>query len=121
MSFTTKNVRGRRTPLREHEIYVGRANPRYRLSESPLANPFATKNEADRLAAIARYGEWLAEQISARNPAVTVELARIRALATRYPDVQLFCWCAPHPCHADVIAAVLAVDSGVSSDLTRNP
>ncbi len=65
------------------------------------------KNEADRLAVIARYGEWLAEQISARNPAVTGELARLRALAAIHPELLLFCWCAPRACHADVIAHLL--------------
>ncbi len=112
MSITKKNIRGRRTPLRENEIYVGRANPRYGVAESPLANPFALKNEADRLPNIARYGAWLSEQIVGGSPAVLDELARIRALAAAHSDVYLFCWCAPRACHADVIARVLGASDG---------
>jgi hypothetical protein len=72
-------------------IYVGRP--------SPLGNPFAMRHETERDQVIRDYEDWLAEQLL--DPS-SREMSRLAALARRQ-DLCLVCWCAPLPCHADVI------------------
>jgi hypothetical protein len=57
---------------------IGRKNGRYQLPASKWANPFTVKREADRETAIASYARWLR-------------------------GLDLVCWCAPLPCHGDVL------------------
>jgi hypothetical protein len=79
-------------------IYVGRP--------SPLGNPFVLRSEADRAAVIRAYERWLREQL--RNPSspASREIRRLAQLA-RTRDLCLVCWCAPLPCHAEVIQRVI--------------
>ncbi len=78
-----------------HEIYVGRKMPGH--PGSPLGNPF----KENRKDAIVKFRIWLWEQIKANSPA-SKELKRIATFATQF-DIVLLCWCAPEPCHAEVI------------------
>ena len=78
-------------------VYIGRVNRRYRLSASKWANPFAIKQEADREAAIASYERWLRLQ--------THLMAALHELNGR----DLVCWCAPLPCHGDVLLRLAAI------------
>jgi hypothetical protein len=92
--------------------YVGRAI-RGRKG-SPLANPFPMQREADRSRVIAAYNSWLSAELaqgadSPRRRDVERELFRLRALAMRPEGVTLLCWCAPKPCHAEVIRDMLLV------------
>lgn len=79
-------------------IYVGRP--------SPLGNPFHMRSEADRAAVIRAYERWLREQLQDDGSAAS---RAIRDLAerARKQDLCLLCWCAPLPCHADVIKRVI--------------
>jgi Domain of unknown function (DUF4326) len=72
-----------------YDVYIGRP--------SPFGNPFVIGRDGDRAAVIARYRAWLLAQ-----PAL-VERVR-RELA----DKVLGCWCAPLPCHGDVLADIAA-------------
>jgi hypothetical protein len=71
-------------------VYVGRAVPRRRLQASKWANPFKVGRDGTREEVIARYRAYLYEsglvdqvgELSGKN---------------------LSCWCAPEPCHADVL------------------
>jgi hypothetical protein len=101
------DIRGRRTPLENHEVYVGRSNARRGLKGSPLANPFILKDESDRSLVLARYRVWLDERILARASEVTDEMDRLRATANRHGELVLLCWCAPKGCHAEAIAEAL--------------
>lgn len=75
-----------------YDVYVGRP--------SPLGNPFKpTKRGIGET--LEKYEEWLKLQIERMLPAYN-ELERIRRLSAE-ADVNLVCWCAPSPCHADVI------------------
>lgn len=74
--------------------YVGHAGPRHSWPESGFANPFLTQARTDRPGMVRRYREWLAEQ-----PHL---LRRIRS--GELTGRALGCWCAPEPCHADVLA-----------------
>jgi hypothetical protein len=75
-------------------IYCGRSMSRRRLRGSPFANPFKLRRNAsadERTECIACYERWLMMQ-----PAL---LARLHTLAGH----DLTCWCAPLPCHCDVL------------------
>jgi len=66
----------------------------------------ATRDEA-----VDNYRDWLRSG-GAAEPAVARELRRIAELA-RKGDVTLVCWCAPHRCHADEIAAYITEEYDV--------
>ena len=74
--------------------YVGHAGPRHSWPESDFANPFVRQARTDRVGAVHRYADWLDQQ-----PAL---LRRIRD--GELTGCALGCWCAPHPCHAQVLA-----------------
>ena len=80
-----------------HEIYVGRRNGERKAS--PLANPY----KGDRVTVIEQYRQWLWGQIRLNpdGPAVR-ELKRIACLSRQF-DIVLLCFCAPLPCHSEVI------------------
>lgn len=94
--------RGLSSPL-PGQVYVGRP--------SPLGNPFQIGRDGTREQVIAKYRAWLWKQLRwpsgalRRSPQVT-ELQRLLALARTAP-LELLCWCAPLPCHAEVIRAAL--------------
>ena len=73
---------------------------------SRWGNPWRVDGDDElRRFAVAHYRQWIA----GRPELVDQLYRRIRA---RYPDglirpVRLGCWCAPLPCHADVLAALL--------------
>ncbi len=79
--------------------YVGRP--------SPLGNPFRLEREEDRDAVISSYERWLRERILKRDGRVCDELNRLYKKLLEDGGLELTCWCAPKPCHADVIRAVL--------------
>jgi hypothetical protein len=79
-------------------IYCGSAMRQRRLSSSPFASPFKLRRDAtdtERTECIAMYERWLTMQ-----PAL---LARLHTLAGR----DLACWCAPVPCHCDVLVRLV--------------
>lgn len=64
-------------------IYVGRP--------SKWGNPFVIGPDGDRTAVIAKYRTWLLTQSHL--------MTSLKALTGK----NLLCWCAPLPCHADVL------------------
>ena len=74
--------------------YVGRP--------SVLGNPFPMHTESSRTEVIEKYRKWLWAKIKRNNARVMAELNRLQAIADN-GDLVLVCWCAPLPCHADVI------------------
>jgi hypothetical protein len=62
---------------------------------SRWGNPFRLRREADRAQVIARYRAWLLTQ-----PDLLAALPTLRGKA-------LACWCAPRPCHGDVLVALV--------------
>lgn len=73
-------------------VYIGRANRSRGLRGSPLANPFKIGEDGDRAEVVALYRLML-------NVRPDLQ-ALIPALAGKL----LVCWCAPLPCHGDVLA-----------------
>jgi hypothetical protein len=80
-------------------IYIGRP--------SPLGNPFTAKDYGKGIPvasveeSIKLYEIWLMDQIKT-NPSVRKALNEILNQSAKEP-VNLICWCAPGPCHGDVI------------------
>lgn len=86
--------------------YVGRP--------SPLGNPFVIGKDGDRDAVIAMYKEYLDTAVASRDPAICTALLGIQE------DQAIACFCAPKPCHVEVIVDQL--DSGVQDVLRKkNP
>lgn len=90
----------------EGTVYIGRAGKGE--AGSPLANPYRVRPHGpyDRGEALVLYEGWLRSQLEARSPAVAGEMNRLYGLA-RAGKLALRCFCAPHPCHGDVIAKIL--------------
>ena len=83
------NILNKRTDrIPEDAVYVGRP--------SPWGNPFVIGRDGDRAAVIERYRRWLWNEIRQGR----LDSAELAALAGK----DLVCWCAPEPCHAEVLA-----------------
>ena len=92
---TVVNLRGHRDdPEFADVVYVGRAINRggWQLAASPLANPFRPGPDGSREEITAKYREYLLGR-----PDLLAQIPPLRGK-------RLGCWCAPLPCHADVIA-----------------
>lgn len=86
--------------------YIGRG--------SPLGNPYshlegttALYKVATREEAIKQYRIWLQKQIEQPNFKVIEELDRLAYKAISEGSLKLRCYCAPAPCHGDVIKEFL--------------
>lgn len=90
-------------------VYVGRAASCPRglglHVHAELGNPFRTPPLA-REEAILRYGAWLSEQQAPGGP-VHRALTALHARRQAGERLALVCWCAPLPCHAEVIRQAL--------------
>lgn len=89
-------------------IYIGRTFKKYGfyLEGSPLANPFPLNHEDERDNVLAQYRNWLYEKMNSDSPQLA-ELYRLKKLYDQGQDLVLLCWCAPKPCHGDVIKEIL--------------
>ena len=84
----TNKRRGNPTP---RDVYVGRPGP--------WGNPYRLANPHDdrqRQAVLAKYRLWLTRQVETGR----LPLTRLKTLTGK----RLVCWCAPKPCHGDVLA-----------------
>lgn len=66
-----------------YDVYIGRP--------SKWGNPFLIGRDGTRAQVIARYEQWLLD-----SPALRRDLTELRGKV-------LGCWCAPLPCHGDVL------------------
>jgi hypothetical protein len=85
----------------ERWVYIGRANRYAGLPESPLANPYKARDYG-RGGTLPYYRRWLWQRIQAGETAV------LEALRAIDEQTVLVCWCAPNPCHGDVVKAAAA-------------
>ncbi|MGN6792714.1 MAG: DUF4326 domain-containing protein [Streptosporangiaceae bacterium] len=95
MATAVVNLKGHRDdPAFADVVYVGRPMARggWNLAGSPLANPFRPGRDGSRDEVIERYRLYLLGR-----PDLLKLLADLRGR-------RLGCWCAPEPCHAQVIA-----------------
>jgi hypothetical protein len=68
----------------EHDVFIGRP--------SRWGNPFVIGRDGSRAVVIARYRDWLCSR-----PELLADLPALRGK-------RLGCFCAPEPCHGDVLA-----------------
>jgi predicted nucleic acid-binding Zn ribbon protein len=95
-----KAYRRRRNPMRvvhvksgePYDVYIGRANPRNGLKKSVWANPFKIDEDGTREEVIEKYERCLLNE----RPDLVARLPELRGKV-------LGCWCAPEPCHGDVL------------------
>lgn len=99
MIDTTNITIGNRR-LGDQGIYVGRP--------SALGNPYIVGTDGAAGTLIRPYRKWLRDKVAARDDAVLSALFEIVVELEQRGSVQLVCWCAPQPCHADAIRDVLA-------------
>lgn len=86
--------------------YIGRP--------SPLGNPFshmpdtlADHKVETREEAIAAFKMRLESDLRIGKPAIINELDRLANIALSTGSLKLRCWCAPLPCHGDVIKEII--------------
>ncbi len=80
-------------------VYIGRRMYMggWRLPASPWANPFRVSAGVPAEECCRRYETWLREE----RPDLLARLPELRGKT-------LGCWCAPGPCHGDVLIRLLA-------------
>ena len=83
---------------------VRRIRGLYRIDQSPFGNPFRLGIDGDRDEVISRYRAWMKMQ-----PDLLARLPELRGK-------RLGCWCAPKPCHGDVLVELVNAlpDTGAS-------
>jgi len=86
------------------ESYIGRP--------SSLGNPFQLKaavnnEQIGRAECIARYDRWLRVQLKDDGSAQTIEIRRLVAVYRQYGKLNLYCYCAPKPCHGGPIKSII--------------
>ncbi len=103
--MTARVVHCRQQPF---DVYIGRGNDPRTGRPGEWGNPFSHRPSrvpgvivvGSRQEAIRRYRAWLWEQI--RSGRITVE-----QLASLHGQ-RLGCWCAPAPCHGEVLSLAAA-------------
>lgn len=81
----------------EFDVYIGREVADFGLPASKWGNPFvmADESDAERDRALAEYRAWIVEQ-----PELMAALDELRGK-------RLACWCAPKPCHGNVLVELV--------------
>ena len=75
-----------------YDVYIGRPGKAQTAAECPWGNPFVIGRDGTREEVIAKYREWIVDQ-----PDLMAALPELRGKV-------LACYCAPLPCHGDVLA-----------------
>ena len=120
MTITVISLRGGQ-PLPPGTVYVGRRVLRRAIERSPLANPQRLTRKAtpeERRASIDSYRRWLGFMVRAGSNPAYHEFMRLVELARR-GDLILACWCAPAPCHADVIRDMIEARLRLDAEAER--
>lgn len=86
-----------RTAAKGTYIYIGRRNGKF--ADSIFANPFHEGPDGDRAEVIRKYKLHLWRMM--KDPEACNELFKLDGR-------DLGCWCAPLPCHGDVLIAAVA-------------
>jgi hypothetical protein len=104
-------------PLPDGWIYIGRAVAGH--AGSPLQNPWRLHEFSDRELILAKYKRHLWEALKRPRGedalAIRLEVFRLARLAKK-GDLHLGCWCAPLPCHGDLVKAAVewVIAEGIS-------
>ncbi len=88
-----KNLR-KENPKYPYDVRVDR--------KSVLGNKFIMHKESERDKVCDAYKEWF-EDARINDIKVKLEIGRLKLLYDKYGQLNLFCWCAPKRCHAEII------------------
>jgi hypothetical protein len=80
-----------------YDVYIGRP--------SKWGNQFEIGKDGTRTEVIKKYKEWLLN-----NKELMLQLHELKGKI-------LGCWCAPQPCHGDVLAELANISSDINSNL----
>ncbi|HVC07285.1 MAG TPA: DUF4326 domain-containing protein [Solirubrobacterales bacterium] len=83
-----------------YDIYIGRGKDPHTGEPGRWGNPFRIGPDGERAEVIERYRSWLWTQIKSGQ----IKLAELAALHGK----TFGCWCAPEPCHGEVLTAAAA-------------
>ena len=83
----------------EYDVYIGRANKSIGEPESIFHNPFPISKVHTREEVIRMY-EWHILKLMDESKEFAEELLKLKYK-------RLGCWCAPKPCHGDVLVKIL--------------
>lgn len=102
-------VENAKTPLSKRKIldwhYIGRpmrGSPLYRGSD--LGNPF---KDGTRTEVIEQYHQWLIKKVREKDNPQYRELQQVLEYSLSLNGISLICWCAPLPCHGDVVVKAI--------------
>ena len=87
--------------------YIGRKNSRIGQPESKLGNPFVIGKDGTREEVIIKYEEWLQKQLKDPTSDASIEFKMLKERYESGQPLHLVCFCAPLPCHGDVIMKLL--------------
>ena len=82
------------------DVYIGRSNSFYHLPASPFANPFPITVNQNRDAVLEKYEAYIRAKLG-KEMSLKIQLIHL-ADANR-----LVCWCAPLPCHGDILVKIM--------------
>lgn len=89
----------------EKNVYIGRGGiifidgERYPKFNSPFANPFKIGIDGTRDEVIIKYREHITSRLE-KSPSLCLELYAMKGK-------NLGCWCAPEPCHGNVLLELM--------------
>ena len=98
--------------LGKDKIYIGRGNRYYKLSSSPLNNPFPINFKCSRQQSIELYRQHLWRSIklmrdTGKVDRIMQEILGIAKQEKQKRKVVLVCWCKPLDCHGDIVIRAL--------------
>ena len=82
-------------PKYEYQVVVDRT--------SVLGNPFRMQSESQREEVCLKYEKWFYSQVENKDTLFMQELSKLVAIYAKYNKLELFCWCYPKKCHAEII------------------
>lgn len=91
-------VNKRKHKAGSNDVYIGRP--------SALGNPYPVETYG-REPCIAKYETFICHAIEDGNKKIVAELDHIAHMVLDGRDVNLVCWCAPSPCHGNVIKRII--------------
>lgn len=107
LEISVKNLRTEK-PKNPWDVKVDRS--------SWFGNRFKMKNESERDKVCEQYKEWFYSELY--DSAMQAELSFLRDILVKYGKLNLFCWCSPKRCHAEVIKEYLMQNfkGGIQND-----
>ncbi len=88
-----------------NHVYIGRKgivfirNQRYPLSDSIWSNPYKIGKDGNREEVLVKYELYIRNKLE-NHPILKEQLIQLK-------NKKLGCWCAPEPCHGDILIKMI--------------